>query len=418
MNFYRSIFLLLMVLPQFARGQEFVNYDNVYLPTIKSVVFTIPGLYTSAPVVNLKGGTLMLSFDELSDDARYLRYRIQHCNRDWTPSDLEQIEFLEGYNDEELRDVTFSVNTKVSYAHYQLSVPNRDLQWTKSGNYLLHVYDDDTGEAIITRRFMVMESLVKISATLRKPTDVSKINTHHEIDFTLQHKDFPIPNPRQDIHAVIMQNYRWDNAISEVEPYLIQQDELSFNFLDRVVFPAGKEFRSIDIRNLRFPSINVAEVDRFANVPEVKMKPDDKRTYKNYHLEPDLNGWFVIKTNEDDDSDVEADYANILFSLESSQPLFDQDVYIIGGFCDWQIKPTYKMEYEDRYSAYFGEATLKQGVYDYLYAAVPKAGGPPDFEILEGNWHETENYYTILVYYRPFGQRYDRLIGVSTISEK
>ncbi|MCB0665673.1 MAG: DUF5103 domain-containing protein [Saprospiraceae bacterium] len=417
MQFLRLIIVLFSI-PCLLSGQDFVRYNNVYQPTIKSVLFTIPGLYTSAPIVNLGGGRLYLSFDELANDARYLRYRIEHCNRDWTPSDLEQMEFMEGFNDEELRTVEFSVNTRVPYAHYELQIPNQDFRWTKSGNYLLHVYDEDTGEPMLTRRFMVMENIVKVIATLKKPADVSKINTHHEIEFTVNHKDFPISNPRQEVSATVLQNYRWDNAITGVEPYLVQPDELVFNYLDRLVFPAGKEFRSVDIRNLRFPSQNVAEVDRFASTPEVKMKPDEKRTYQNYHLEPDINGWFVIKTNEDDDSDVEADYAHILFSLESAQPLFDQDVYLVGGFCDWQINPAYKMEYEDRYSAYFGEAILKQGVYDYIYAAVPKDGGTPDFEILEGNWHETENYYTILIYYRPFGQRYDRLIGVTTISQK
>lgn len=418
MPLYHYILISFLALPNLLHSQEFVNYDHVYLESIKSVVFTIPGLYTSAPIVNLGQGRLYLSFDELANDARYLRYRIEHCNRDWTPSDLEQMEFIDGFNDEELRTVEFSVNTRVAYAHYELQLPNQELRWTKSGNYLLHVYDEDTGEPILTRRFLVMENVTRLIASLRKPSDVAKINTHHELEFTLNHKDFPITNPRQEISATILQNYRWDNAITDIEPYLIQPDELIFNFLDRLVFPAGKEFRSVDIRNLRFPSINVLEVDRFASTPEVKMKPDVKRTYQNYHLEPDVNGWYVIKTNEDDDSDVEADYAHILFSLESAQPLYDYDVYLIGGFCDWQVTPAYKMEYEDRYSAYFGEATLKQGVYDYLYAAVPKTGGAPDLEMLEGNWHETENYYTILVYYRPFGQRYDRLIGVTTISQK
>lgn len=418
MPLYHYILISFLALPNLLHSQEFVNYDHVYLESIKSVVFTIPGLYTSAPIVNLGQGRLYLSFDELANDARYLRYRIEHCNRDWTPSDLEQMEFIDGFNDEELRTVEFSVNTRVAYAHYELQLPNQELRWTKSGNYLLHVYDEDTGEPILTRRFLVMENVTRLIASLRKPSDVAKINTHHELEFTLNHKDFPITNPRQEISATILQNYRWDNAITDIEPYLIQPDELVFNFLDRLVFPAGKEFRSVDIRNLRFPSINVLEVDRFASTPEVKMKPDVKRTYQNYHLEPDVNGWYVIKTNEDDDSDVEADYAHILFSLESAQPLYDYDVYLIGGFCDWQVTPAYKMEYEDRYSAYFGEATLKQGVYDYLYAAVPKTGGAPDLEMLEGNWHETENYYTILVYYRPFGQRYDRLIGVTTISQK
>ncbi|MCB0688899.1 MAG: DUF5103 domain-containing protein [Saprospiraceae bacterium] len=417
MKFSRTIFLLFLI-PHLLVAQDFVNYNNIYLPNVKSVLFSIPGLYTSAPIINLQGGQLNLSFDELSEDARYLRYKIAHCDRDWTPSDLEPMEFIEGFNDEELRNVEFSVNTKVTYTHYQLNIPNNDLRWTKSGNYLLHIYDEDTGEPLITRRFMVMENVVKIAANLKRPADVGKLTTHHEVEFTVNHKEFPIANPRQEIKAIVMQNYRWDNAIYDIEPFLVQGDELIFNHLDRIVFPAGKEFRSVDIRNLRFPSQNVAEVDRFASVPEVVMKPDEKRTYQNYHLVPDLNGWFIIKTNEDDDSDVEADYAHILFSLESAQPLFDYDVYLMGGFCDWQIQPRYKMEYEDRYSAYFGEATLKQGVYDYIYAAMPKDGGPPDLEMLEGNWHETEDYYTILVYYRPFGQRYDRLIGVTTISQK
>jgi hypothetical protein len=399
-------------------SQEFVNFDNAYLPEIKSVIFTIPGLYSSAPIINLGQGALLLSFDELTTNGRYLRYQIRHCDRHWNPSDLEEMEYLEGFNDEELRDLKFSVNTKITYVHYELTIPNRDVRWTKSGNYLLHIYDEDTREPILTRRFMVMENIAKVFGNLKRPANVSRINTHHEIDFTINHKDFPIANPRQEIKAVILQNYRWDNAIFNIEPLFIKPDELQFTYQDRLIFPAGKEFRSVDIRSLRFPSKNVLEVDQFLETPEVKMKPDVKRTFQNYTNEPDVNGGFVIKSNDDDDTDVEADYAHILFSLESAQPLYDYDVYLIGGFCDWQVQNRLKMEYEDRYSAYFGEAILKQGVYDYIYAALPKNGGTTDFEQLEGNWHEAENYYTILVYYRPFGQRYDRLIAVTTISEK
>ena len=62
-------------------------------------------------------------------------------------------EFLEGFNREELREHSFSINTITTYIHYQLRIPNNEVRWTKSGNYLLHVYDDDTGEPLITRRF-------------------------------------------------------------------------------------------------------------------------------------------------------------------------------------------------------------------------------------------------------------------------
>ena len=160
------------------------------------------------------------------------------------------------------------------------------------------------------------------------------------------------------------------------------------------------------------------EVNQTSDEPEVTLIPDQPRGTDKFWSDLDLNGLYYIQTFDDYEAPTRGQYAHVLFSLEMSQPLFDTDVYILGGFNNWELLPQYKMEYEDRYSAYFGEATLKQGVYDYLYAAVPKSGGPPDFEVLEGNWHETENYYTILVYYRPFGQRFDRLIGVTTISEK
>ena len=41
-----------------------------------------------------------------------------------------------------------------------------------------------------------------------------------------------------------------------------------------------------------------------------------------------------------------------------------------------------------------------------------------DYEVTEGNWYETENQYTILIYYRPFGARYDQLIGVKSLSSR
>ncbi len=125
---------------------------------------------------------------------------------------------------------------------------------------------------------------------------------------------------------------------------------------------------------------------------------------------------FVIESYDDNDFDLEADYAYIIFNLESAQPLYDHDVYLVGRFTDWQIDEAYKLQYHERYSAYSGEALLKQGYYDYMYTAVSKETKEVSINMLEGNWHETDNVYTILIYYRPFGERYDRLIGVTSFN--
>ena len=42
------------------------------------------------------------------------------------------------------------------------------------------------------------------------------------------------------------------------------------------------------------------------------------------------------------------------------------------------------------------------------------ADGSPDETTLEGDWYESTNDYTLIVYYRPFGARYDRAIGATS----
>ncbi len=407
------VIMFAIVVP--TKAQTFVNDDRVYIESVKSVWFGIPKYPTAFPIVKMGQG-LILHFDEVGTDTRYLRYKIAHCNRDWEPSDLTEMEFLEGFNDEELREFQLSVSTRIPYVHYTLALPNKEVQWTKSGNYLLHVYDEDTDTPLLTRRFMVFEPLMEIGATLRKPTDVEKNDSHHEIDFVAKHEDIEIKNPRMEIHATIMQNGRWDNALTEIEPFQVQPKKLTFNHQDKLTFPAGKQFRTVDLRTFRHPTLEVNEIKEYNDAFEIVLKQDEKRTFENFDNHPDLNGKFVIESQDYNHADVQGEYGYVLFSLKSALPVYDHQVYIMGGFNDWQIDPQYEMTYEERYSSYLGEALLKQGIYDYQYVAVPLGKQSLDTEMLEGNWHQTENHYTILIYYTPFGARYDRLIGAHTLS--
>jgi hypothetical protein len=108
----------------------------------------------------------------------------------------------------------------------------------------------------------------------------------------------------------------------------------------------------------------------------------------------------------------------VLFSILQNSPLEDDDVYVFGELTDWQLKPEFKMEYSNEARAYVCEAWLKQGFYNYEYRVVSRRSGEVDEEGFEGNWYETPNKYTILTYFRPFGARYERLMGAVTIDSK
>ena len=42
----------------------------------------------------------------------------------------------------------------------------------------------------------------------------------------------------------------------------------------------------------------------------------------------------------------------------------------------------------------------------------------PSFDKTEGNHADTENDYHVLIYYRPFGTRYDQVVGILQASSQ
>ena len=49
-----------------------------------------------------------------------------------------------------------------------------------------------------------------------------------------------------------------------------------------------------------------------------------------------------------------------------------------------------------------------------MYLFVPDGSTKGETGPAAGNFYETENEYMILVYHRPFGGRYDKLVGLSS----
>jgi len=217
------------------------------------------------------------------------------------------------------------------------------------------------------------------------------------------------------VRAAVLQNGRWDNAITDLKPFFTRINELVFDYQDKIVFPAGREFRYLDLRSLRFKSENISAIESYRDGYEVILYKDEKRTNQSFFTREDINGRYVIESYDENDFDLASDYANVLFTLYSPAPL-NADVYLMGAISDWQPKEEFKMVYNSAINGYVIKALLKQGYYEYAYGVVPDIEGAQalDMEETEGNSYETQNNYTIIIYYRPFGSRYDQVIGAVT----
>lgn len=413
MNWIFPLFLLSFL---GLRAQTDILYeDYVYLPNIKSVKFHHEGLFTSEPVVDLNtSGGLILTFDDiLGGDIPY-SYSIIHCDKDWQPSDLDEAEYTEGFNDEDFREYFYSSGTKLDYTHYRLRLPNDDLNWTISGNYLLVVRDEDAETVALTRRFMVIEPQVTIATNVRRPIIASMVRTHHQIELNVNNKNYDIINPQRDVYVAILQNGRWDNALTNLQPKFVNGFDINFDFTNQLLFPAGQEFRFADLRSTRYPGAGVQRVERRPDGYDILLHLDESRADKSTFDYEDLNGDFIIQNLDRNTPSLESEYVDVHFGLIDNNPPLDGDVYVIGDFSDWRCHPDYRMTYSIKHQGFFGSAKLKQGFYDYQYAI--QDGDKVDYERYEGNAFRTTNDYLILVYYRSFGDRYDRLIGASSIS--
>lgn len=395
------------------------NYDFTYIEDIQTVNFYPLNNPLGYPIIGLKdGGFLELSFDDMSEDVRDYQYEIIHCNSDWKQSELTEMDYLDGFNMELITDYEFSFNTLTNYINYRMTFPNNNVRVTKSGNYLLHIFEDGDRELpIITRRFMVSESRMQIIPRMGRTGSVGKARTHQEVDFSVNHEGINIINPYNDVKVVITQNGRWDNAITGLTPLFIREDLLVYDFQDKIVFEGGKEHRNFNTQTLLYKTERVErivedKIDKF----HVVLFGEGLRETEAYTFHNDLNGKFIIENDDQrGNANVRGDYAWVHFSLKTSE-FEDQEVYVFGALSEWSIKDQFKMVYDERLKEYKGRAFLKQGFYDYSYAVVDGAGETVQMDITEGNSFETENEYHIYVYYRPVGARYDRLMAVSMLN--
>ena len=390
------------------------RYDNfVYMPHIKSVQFNHLGLPTSDPILDLNSaGQLILTFDDvLGGDITY-NYKLIHCNKDWNRTDMDELEYVDGFNDEDIDTWAYSNTTVSDYTRYELLIPNDNIDPIISGNYLLLVYEDDTDLPVLTRRLMVVENLVTINPLVRRSISALQLKSHHQLEFTINNENFSIQNPQRDVYVSILQNGRWDNAITNRQPVFNRGADISFNSADYFLFPASREFRFADVRSLQYPGSGVHSVDRHPDRIDVLLQLDGSRNDRSTFDYRDINGKFVIENADDSNDFLTSEYVDVHFTLRDLNPDISKDVYVIGGFSDWNCLGENKLTYSSKHESYIGNILLKQGFYDYQYATRDQ-DGTVDYEHYEGNSFETINDYTFLVYYRPFGARYDRIIGAT-----
>jgi len=419
--FLASIFWLAPIHKLFSQLPENLVFRNaVYKDIIQTVLLHPVDDQLEEPLVLIKDQQqkLKLSFDLLGDYAFTYQYTLIHCTHDWKPSQLQKIEYIQGFEEERIDQYRFSLNTITPYVHYDVLIPSSQMQLSKSGNYLLVVYEDElkADQLLLSRRLMVVDPQVGISAKVPQyARKLSEATKKQQVDVAISAPNFYFDNPKQTVNLVVRQNYRWDNAVQALKPNYVYPDALTFEYEDETLFEGGNQFRYFDMKSFRYQSENIEKIFEEPEYYTVRLWPDERRVFEDYLSQQDLNGRKFIKAREDQDTDIEGDYAWVEFFLKADAPFTHEDVYIIGALNDWNLDAKNKLTYNYKRKGYQAAMYLKQGFYNYLYGVVERGQQKAFVEPIEGSHWDTNNIYTLYFYYIKPGTGYDQLIGTAAI---
>jgi len=390
--------------------------ENEIVPpyNIKTVSF-VQNNQNVVPIFQL-GDAFRLQFDDLyGNDASYF-YEIVHCDYNWNPSDIQKRDYLQGFDNQRIQESSSSFNCLQIYTHYRLPFPNSTTQLKISGNYILKILNEDK-EVVFSRKFIVYENLVTVPIQIKRARTVTNLDTKHNLEFTIKSNVINFQNPLKNIKTVLLQNGKFNNAISNIKPQFTIGNDLVYKYDTPTQFWAGNEFLYFDNKEIRVASNTISRVDSQKDIYSSYLFTNEARANSNYYNNQDVNGNFVIRRLFAENSDVEADYAWVYFSL--SAPLFrssDGAIYVTGMFNNYTLTAENKMEYNPEKAIYEKAILIKQGFTNFEYLAVKPNGSIDSENAIDGNYFQTENEYTVLVYYKEDTDRFTRIIGKGSAS--
>jgi len=395
-----------------------VYTNQIFDPNVKTMLMYTSSSELASPIIQLNGREqITLSFDDLGENARNMYYRFEHCTHDWKSSELQKMDYQEGYNTDFISEYDFSFNTIQPYTHYKVSFPNDRIKLTRSGNYVVKVFaEDDEDRPVLTARFMIVEPIATIDATVRPSSIVSEREYRQKVDINVNLNAVETLNPYSEIELVVLQNNRLDNAKRGLKPSFIKGRELIYNFQNELTFDGINEFRFFDAKSVRYRSERVADVALEEDGYHIYLSQDIRRAFMQYTFIQDINGHLLIKNDDMQDAHLESDYVTVHFEMPVDAFLGNGDMYLFGQMSNWEMSERFKMDYNPLKLRYEKTLKLKQGYYNYIYLWKYKSQNDGTTDLTEGNHFETENEYTILVYYKDRSSFSDKLVGYRVIN--
>ena len=392
---------------------------QILAPDYKSLQVTVNDDWLAMPVMEL-GSTDMVSicFDQLSHDYHRLVYHIEPCNPDWTPAEgLFESDWLQGFNDRPIEDYQNSLNTTVLYTHYRLQLPNDDTRLTMSGNYRVHIVDEDNdNQDVIVIELRVVEQQADIGISVTTNTDIDLNGRYQQVALNVGYGPLRVTDAASQLQTFVLQNGREDNMKMNVKPNYVTPRGMRWEHNRRLIFEGGNEYHKYELLDPSHPTMGIDHLYWDEQQRRFHAYPFVVESRRNYVYDEDADGAFLIRNFDNAETDYTSDYVYVHYQAKAARHYADATIAIEGR---WTTEPssTYAMQYDSSDQSYHAVVLQKLGYYNYQLLLTDFDGTTHPLPE-EGSFYQTENKYQCLVYYRGTGERAWRLVGFKEVTFK
>jgi hypothetical protein len=379
---------------------------------IKTISF-VQNSQNVVPVFRL-GDSFQFQFDDLFGNEADYYYEITHCDYNWVPTDIPKSEYLSGFDGQKIQQYVNSFNTLQTFTHYNLSIPNNFTKPLISGNYILTLLNSDK-EVVLKRHFILYEDLVSVPLKIKRPRTVKNIYSKHNLEFEIKAGDqMMFQNPMQNLKVLLLQNGKFNTAIRNVAPQYTVSNNFVYKYDQETQFWAGNEFLNFDSKDIKNANNYVSYINSDNDIYNTHLYTNNDKSSFPYTNFSDINGNFTVRKFDAENQQIESDYSWVYFSLSAPLANPSSSIYVVGMFNNYAVSPEYKMDFNTEKGLYEKAILIKQGFTNYQYLTVNSKGIIDQEHAIDGNFYQTENEYTVLVYYKGSADRYEKVIGKGT----
>ncbi|MEX1062718.1 MAG: type IX secretion system plug protein domain-containing protein [Balneolaceae bacterium] len=376
-------------------------------PDIYSLQLFRSGSVDSAPVIRLDSNQqLMLRFDMIGEGTRQFRVSVTHHDPDWSRSPLPPEEYMEGFPEAFFGSGTPGRTQRPSYRQYEYRFPNRDLAFTKSGNYMIHVEDFESREPVFALPFFIHENEGNLRSSVETVTvPRENLRTRDIPNSTYTYPDF-IDMPRFDLEYYFTQNQFWGRTLQADIWDTATPGEVFYEISREQAFTGDYEVRSLNLADVSAPGGLVREY-RPDQVPPMLVLREDVQGLGGSGGNPGGSRFGRP------DPDPDARYGNLLFRFQPQQPVgTGGEVYLVGDFNSWLLLEEFAMPYNPESGFREVNTFVKEGSYSYKYV-LAEEGRVQDL-VFDDHFRSPRQEYVTFVYYRDPARQYYRLLQSNT----